>query len=78
MGLRVIGVALGGVSLTLEYIDCVNGLFYSTESWDRFRQFNPGFVPEQRDLLKHCTEMVLDNEIRGRTERMPPFGIGEE
>lgn len=43
MGLRVIGVALGGVSLTLEYIDCVNGLFYSTESWDRFRQFKPGF-----------------------------------
>lgn len=78
MGLRVRRVIKGYISFTLEYIDCVNGLFYSTESWDRFRQFKPGFVPEQRDLLKHCTEMVLDNEIRGRTERMPPFGIGEE
>ena len=43
MGLRVIGVALGGVSLTLEYAECTNELFCSAESWDRFRQIKPDF-----------------------------------
>ena len=78
MGLRVIGVALDGISLVFEYVDCVNGLFYSTESWDRFRQIKPSFGPEQKEVLKLCTEMGLGSEKRGRTERMPPFGIGEE
>ena len=77
MGLRVIGVALDGISLVFEYVDCVNELFYSTESWDRFRQIKPGFGPEQKEVLKLCTEMGLGSEKRGRTERMPPFGIGE-
>lgn len=67
----------GGLSY-FEYVEWLDGLFYSTESWDRFRLIKPGFVPEQRDLLKLCTEMVLDNEMRGKTERMPLFGIGEE
>ena len=78
MGLRGRRVIKGYISFTLEYAECTNELFCSTESWDRFRQFKPGFRLGQKDVLKLCTEMVLDNEIRGKMERMPPFGIGEE
>ena len=35
--MRVIGVALGGISLIFEYAGCMSGLFYLTKSWDRFR-----------------------------------------
>ena len=43
MGLRGRRAVKGHVSLVFEYTGCTNGLFYSTESWDRFRQIKPGF-----------------------------------
>ena len=43
MGLRERRAVKGHVSLVFEYTGCTNGLFYSTESWYRFRQIKPGF-----------------------------------